>query len=78
MLLDGVCSFLHIGCMTEVQQIVARIEALSKKTGASEMTLSGKLLGSGIELERLRKGGSMTFKKAARVTERLAELEAQA
>lgn len=78
MLLDLACSFLHIAVMTEVQQIVARIEALSKKTGASEVTLSGKLLGSGVELDRLRNGGSMTFKKAARVTEQLSALEAAA
>lgn len=76
MLLDPVCRFLHIEGMADTQKLLARVDALASRTGASRSTLSRKLFGNGNRIEEIRAGGSLTLATYERAIRRLAELEA--
>jgi len=61
--------------MTETADLIARIKALSEKTGKSTSTLSGELLGSGASFSALEKGRTITLAKYERAKAKLEALE---
>jgi sulfate adenylyltransferase subunit 2 len=75
MLLDPLCSVLHIPVMDDTQKLIARIDALATKTGASQSTLSRKLFGNGKRLDEIKAGGSLTLATYQRALATLSELE---
>lgn len=64
--------------MDDTQLLLRRIEAFSKRSGASLTTLSGKLFGSGIRYAEIKAGGSLTMTVYARAVQKLDELEEEA
>lgn len=75
MLLDALCSKLHTAFMTETQKLLARVEALARRTGKSQSTLSRELFGNGKRFDEIKAGGSLTITVYERAVEKLAELE---
>lgn len=61
--------------MTETQRLLARVEALAKRTQRSTSTLSRELFGNGQRYEEIKAGGSLTLTVYQRAVEKLAELE---
>lgn len=76
MLLDAVCSILHIPFMDDTQKLIARVDALAHRTGASTSTLSRKLFGNGKRLDEIKSGGSLTMATYHRALATLRDLEA--
>ena len=66
---------LHISFMDDTQKLVARIDALARKTGASRSTLSRKLFGNGKRLDEIKAGGSLTMATYNRAIIMLSKLE---
>jgi len=66
---------LHISFMDDTQKLVARIDALARKTGASRSTLSRKLFGNGKRLDEIKAGGSLTMATYNRAIITLGKLE---
>ena len=61
--------------MDETQQLVARFDALAKRTGASASTLSRKLFGNGKRIDEIKAGGSLTMTTFARALDAISEME---
>lgn len=61
--------------MEDIQQLAARIRAVSAKIGVEPSTLSRKLLGSGVRLAEIEAGGTITMTTFARVRDELDAME---
>lgn len=61
--------------MDDIQKLIARVDALAQRTGASASTLSRKLFGNGKRLDEIRSGGSLTMTTYHRAVSTLRELE---
>ncbi|MFT4056731.1 MAG: hypothetical protein QM681_19660 [Novosphingobium sp.] len=61
--------------MDDTQKLIARVDALAHRTGASTSTLSRKLFGNGKRLDEIRAGGSMTMRTYHSALATLAKLE---
>lgn len=61
--------------MTETQRLLARVEALAKRTKRSTSTLSRELFGNGQRFDEIKAGGSLTLTVYQRAVDKLSELE---
>ncbi|WP_395393110.1 hypothetical protein WBP07_18090 [Novosphingobium sp. BL-8A] len=61
--------------MDDTQKLIARVDALAHRTGASTSTLSRKLFGNGKRLDEIRAGGSLTMTTYHRAVSTLRDLE---
>lgn len=61
--------------MDDTQKLIARVDALAQRTGASASTLSRKLFGNGKRLDEIKAGGSLTMTTYHRAVATLRELE---
>jgi len=61
--------------MTETEQLISRIHALSEKTGKATTTLSAAILGSGHSLQALEGGKTITLAKYEKALATIAEME---
>jgi len=61
--------------MDDTQKLIARIDALARRTGASRSTLSRKLFGNGKRFDEIKAGGSLTMATFNRALVTLAALE---
>lgn len=64
--------------MTHTQKLIARIEALSARSGKSTSTLSGQVLGSGARFAELKAGKTITLAIYERALVKLDEIETAA
>lgn len=64
--------------MSHTEQLIARIEALSERTGKATSTLSAQLLGSGKRFSELKEGRTITLAIYERALPKLSEMEASA
>lgn len=64
--------------MSEIQNLVKRVEALATLTGASPSTLSRKLFGNGKRIDQIKAGGSLTLATLERAKVSLSAMEAAA
>lgn len=62
--------------MDDTQKLIARIDALVRRSGASPSTVSRKLFGNGKRLDEIRAGGSLTMATYQRALSTLGKLEA--
>ena len=64
--------------MSQLNELVARAEALAEQTGQSLSTISRKLLNDGKGLSRIKEGGQATLKTLTAAIAKLTDLEAEA
>jgi hypothetical protein len=64
--------------MSHTEQLIARIEALSKATDRATSTLSAQILGSGARFAELKAGKTITLAIYERALVKLSEMEAAA
>lgn len=64
--------------MTDITEILTRIDQHIAQSGAARSTVSRKLFGNGNRLDEIQKGGTLTLRKLKQVEQSLAELESQA
>lgn len=62
--------------MDDTQKLIARVDALARRTGASTSTLSRKLFGNGKRFDEIKAGGSLTMTTYHRALDTLCGLEA--
>jgi hypothetical protein len=62
--------------MGEVSELIQRADAYAARAGLGTSTVSRKLLGNGVRLDELRRGGSLTVATLERAKQRLSDLEA--
>ena len=63
--------------MDDTQKLIARVDALARRSGASPSTLSRKLFGNGKRLGEIKAGGSLTMATYKRAVAKLSDLEAR-
>lgn len=61
--------------MDDTQKLIARVDALARRTGTSTSTLSRKLFGNGKRLDEIKAGGSLTMTTYQRAISTLRDLE---
>jgi len=64
--------------MTDINELLARIDSHIEQTGAAPSTVSRKLFGNGTRLDAIRAGGSITMRKWDQVKAALSDMEAGA
>lgn len=64
--------------MTDINELLARIDKHINQAKASRSTVSRKLFGSGTRLDQIAKGGDVSYRVISTATERLNQLEQSA
>jgi hypothetical protein len=75
LLLALLCSLLHVIGMTDINDLLARIDKHIEKSGAARSTVSRKLFGNGNRLDEIQNGGSLTMHKFVQAKAALLEME---
>jgi hypothetical protein len=61
--------------MTDINELLARIDRHIEQTDAARSTVSRKLFGSGIRLDEIAKGGDVSYRVITAASEKLNQLE---
>lgn len=61
--------------MTDINNLLARIDKHIEEANAKRSTVSRKLFGSGIRLDQIANGGDVSYRVISAATERLNQLE---